>query len=79
MESDQKRIACGGFAYLFGELRFSSISLNGTDQTDGPTDGSRYLSEPEKILVTYCWDEYKKHGAQHVFPIPCSIDQLLLN
>lgn len=79
MDSDQKRIACGGFAYLLGQLKFSSMWLNGTDQADAPTDGSRYLSEPEKALVTYCWEEYKRHGTEHVFPIPFSIDELLLN
>ncbi|CAF4746656.1 unnamed protein product, partial [Rotaria socialis] len=56
IESDQKRIACGGFAYLFHELKFSSIWLNGTDQTDAESDGDRYLSDSEKILVAYCWE-----------------------
>ncbi|CAF3019247.1 unnamed protein product [Rotaria socialis] len=79
IESDQKRIACGGFAYLFHELKFSSIWLNGTDQTDAESDGDRYLSDSEKILVAYCWEEYKKHGAHHVFSVPFFIDELLLN
>ena len=78
IESDQNRIACGGFAYLFGELRFSSVWLNGTSQFAAETDGSRYLSDPEKILVNYCWEEYIKHGASHVFTIPFFIDQQLL-
>lgn len=78
IHSEQSRIACGGFAYLFGELRFSSIWLNGTDQLDAESDGSRYMSDPEKMLVTYCWDQYKKHGAYHVFSIPFFLDRLLL-
>ncbi|CAF3329285.1 unnamed protein product [Rotaria socialis] len=79
IESAQKRIACGGFAYLHQELQFSSISLNGRDQTGAESDGGRYLSDPEKVLVTYCWEEYKKYGAHHVFSIPAFIDELLLN
>ena len=79
IESDQNRIACGGFAYLFGELRFSSVSLNGTNQTDAESDESRYLSDSEMALLTYCWEEYKKHGPHHVFSIPIFIDRLLLN
>ena len=79
IESDQKRIACGGFSYLFGELRFSSVWLNGTNQTDAESDGSRYLSEPEQMLVTYCWEEYKTYGAHHVFFVPSFIDRLLSN
>ncbi|CAF4553118.1 unnamed protein product, partial [Rotaria socialis] len=39
IESAQKRIACGGFAYLHQELQFSSISLNGRDQTGAESDG----------------------------------------
>lgn len=79
IDPDQNRIACGGFAYLYGGLQFSSISLNGASQTTAESDGCRYLSDPEKVLVTYCWEEYKKHGAGRVFPIPNSIDEQLLN
>lgn len=77
-DSEHKRISCGGFAYLFGELRFSSVWLNGTDQLHGETDGDRYLSQPEKILVNYCWEEYKRNGVNRFFSIPDFIDEDIL-
>ena len=73
----RNRIACGGFAYVNGELKFSSIWLNQANQTGAETDGSKYLSATEKILVAYCFNEYREHGRNHQFSIPSSIDRLL--
>lgn len=78
IEPDAARIACGGFAYLMGDLRFSSISLNSTDQFGAESDGSKYLSDPEEVLVRYCWQQYKMYGPHQRFSIPISIDQLLM-
>ncbi|CAF4199068.1 unnamed protein product [Adineta steineri] len=48
---DQDRIACGGFAYFQGKLKFSSVWLNANDQIGAETDENEMLSEPEKDLV----------------------------
>ncbi|CAF3471433.1 unnamed protein product [Rotaria socialis] len=79
IEYDQDRIACGGFAYVNGELRFSSVWLNGRSQTGAESDGNKMLSDLEKVLVTHCFEEYKKHGGNHAFSVPSCIDRILSN
>lgn len=74
---DQDRIACGGFAYVNGQLKFSSIWLNSRDQSGVKSDGNKMLSDAEKTLVIYCFNEYKRHGKNHTFEIPSHIDQSL--
>ncbi len=79
IEYDQDRIACGGFAYVNGELKFSSIWLNGRNQTDAESDGDKMLSEPEKILAIFCFNEYIRHGRNHKFEVPSLVDRALSN
>lgn len=75
LDYDQSRITCGGFTYTDGELKFSSTWLNNKDQKGAKSDGNKFLSEPEKTLVTFCFDEYKKYGNHHIFEIPSSVDK----
>ena len=49
IENTENRVACGGFAYLLGGLRLTSIALNSMNQIGAESDGSRYLSDPERI------------------------------
>jgi hypothetical protein len=42
------------------------------------TDGEKNLSNLERVLVEYCFEEYKKNGTDHVFKIPNHIDRQLV-
>jgi hypothetical protein len=66
----KKRICCGGFGYRDGHLKFSSIWLNQTNQMGCDNDGSKYLSDAERVLIRYCFEQRKEHGERHVFEIP---------
>lgn len=74
---NQNRVACGGFGFVNGTLRFSSVWLNQNNQTGAESDGSKMLSVEERKLVEYCFNQYKAHGNNHVFSIPQSLDQYL--
>ena len=73
----KKKICCGGFAYQEGKLKFSSIWLNQTDQMGCDSDGSKYLSDAERVLVKYCFEQYKSNGVHHVFEISDHINDQL--
>lgn len=79
LDYDQSRITCGGFSYVNGELKFTSAWLNTKDQKDVKSDGNKMLSEAEKILVTFCFNEYKSQGSHHIFPISPFVDEQLSN
>jgi len=72
-------VACAGFAFHNGELKYSSIWLNKNDQTGGKTDGSKYLSAGETILAKYIFEEWKKKGVHVVLDIPSGIEKAILN
>jgi len=74
---DQDLVCCGGFSYVNGSLKFSSVWLNGRDQVGCSSDGSKYLSTPEQALVEYCFGQYRIHGKNSVFSIPDYIDSQL--
>ncbi|CAG8484593.1 14283_t:CDS:2 [Dentiscutata erythropus] len=76
---DQDIICCGGFSYHEKQLKFSSVWLNERNQKGWESDGSKYLSGPEQILVEYCFEEYKKFGSHHIFKIPNYIEKQLIN
>ncbi|CAG8510573.1 1646_t:CDS:1, partial [Racocetra fulgida] len=57
---NQDIVCCGGFSYHNKQLKFSSLWLNGRSQEGWESDGSKYLSRPEQILVEHCFEEYKK-------------------
>ncbi|CAG8486109.1 5285_t:CDS:2 [Scutellospora calospora] len=72
-------VCCGGFAYHDGKLKFSSIWLNQTSQKGCESDDSNELSGHEKMLVKYCFKQYKKFGTDHRFNLPYYIDTPLSN
>ncbi|CAF4666997.1 unnamed protein product [Rotaria socialis] len=78
IDYDQDRVACGGFSYVDGELKFSSVWLNARNQTGAESDGSKYLSDLEVDLVKFCFDQYKEYGASHMFELSWAIDENLL-
>ena len=78
-ESGQRRVCCGGFGYCDKKLKFSSAWLNGSDQIGCKSDRLKYLSDLERVLVKYCFEEYMKNGLHHIFEIPNHIDRHLLN
>lgn len=73
----KKRICCGGFSYCDGKLKFSSIWLNQTNQWGCNTDGEKYLSDVERLLIKYCFEQWKNNGIHHIFEIPNSLDSQL--
>lgn len=77
IEYNQKIVCCGGFSYHDRKLKHSSVWLNGVDQKGSRTDGSKYLSDSEKVLVEYCFEKYKELGINKVFELPERIDRLL--
>jgi len=83
-EIDKDRVCCGGFAYHKRKLKFSSIWLNqntqnGINGEDWETDDNKQLSKPEKVLVEYCFEQYKKKGKHSIFKIPDDIDRKILS
>lgn len=74
---DQDLVCCGGFSYVNGSLKFSSVWLNGRNQVGCSSDGSKYLSGPEQTLVEYCFEQYKSRGRNSTFSIPDYIDRQL--
>ncbi len=81
-EIEKDNVCCGGFSYHEGKLKFSSIWLNtktqkGINGEDWETDGKEELSEPEKVLVEYCFEQYKREGKHFIFKIPDYIDRQL--
>ena len=79
-EIEKQRVLCGGFAYHNGTLKFSSIWLNQNDQIGiggsmAQTDDSKYLTDPEQVIVKYCFDQYKSHGSNITFTIPAHIER----
>ncbi|KAJ6643867.1 hypothetical protein Bhyg_08832 [Pseudolycoriella hygida] len=76
-------VLCGGFSYHDSRLKFSSIWLNDASQInlDGEkecSDGSKYLSGDEHILIEYCWKQYTKRGPHEVFRISPEIENAFL-
>ncbi|UJR34797.1 hypothetical protein I4U23_027578 [Adineta vaga] len=43
------RIACGGFSYVDGKLKYNSIWLNASDQEGAESNGDKMLSDKEKM------------------------------
>ncbi|CAG8693525.1 hypothetical protein C2G38_2174731 [Gigaspora rosea] len=73
---NQDIICCGGFSYHEKTLKYSSVWLNERDQTGCKSDGTKYLSRREKVLVKYCFKKYKQNGINYAFPIPSYIDKM---
>jgi len=71
----------GGFAVRNGEVKFSSIWLNMTENTANAhkwySDGSQMLSEPEQALVSFVVSEWKQRGTNVVCDIPAQLDRKL--
>ncbi|CAF3760097.1 unnamed protein product [Rotaria socialis] len=72
---DQTRIACGGFFYIHGELKCNSTWLNTRNQQGARSDGRKTLSDDERALVTYCFDQYKRSGKHQIFEMSSALDQ----
>ena len=74
-EESLGRICAGGFSYCGEkkELRFKSVYLNEEKQMGCESDETEYLSNLEKSLVEYCFEQYKSNGPDHVFAIPSLI------
>lgn len=77
-DDGKKRVCCGGFGYRDKKLKFSSVWLNASDQLGCISDGEKYLSDFERVLVKYCFEQYMKKGLHHVFEIPEYTDKQLL-
>ena len=75
----QDVVCCGGFAWHNGELKFSSVWLNGRNQVGWESDGEKNLSPEEKMLVQYCFEKYKENGKHHIFEIPDYLDRYFSN
>ncbi|CAF1253092.1 unnamed protein product [Adineta steineri] len=73
IDYNQKRIACGGFAYVNGELKFSSIWLNRINQTGAESDGDKMLSEPEKDLISIFLSRIVQLNSSKQTPNRCSM------
>ncbi|CAF3569193.1 unnamed protein product, partial [Rotaria socialis] len=79
VQYDPTRISCGGFFYIHGELVYNCTWLNMRDQQGARSDGKKALSHPEKLLVDYCFNQYKEYGKHHVFQISSALDEALLS
>ena len=79
IDYNQGRIACGGFSYHKGELKFSSVWLNSNNQIGAESDGDKMLSILERSLVRYCFKQYKLYGKNHTFEAPFFIGASLLD
>ncbi|WNE40486.1 MAG: hypothetical protein GBAus27B_000553 [Mycoplasmataceae bacterium] len=77
IEYNQDIVCCGGFSYHNGQMKYSSVWLNGRDQKGCKSDGNKYLSNNEKVLVDYCFEIYKSHGPGKIFELPDKIDKIL--
>lgn len=73
----RQKICCGGFGYRDGQLKFSSWWLNSSHQIGCDSDGTKYLSDAERVLIKYCFERYKEKGVHHIFEIPSYIDNQL--
>jgi hypothetical protein len=40
-------------------------------------DGTKYLSDAERVLVKHCFEQYKLNGIHKIFEIPTDLDEQL--
>lgn len=77
MAYSNKRSCCAGFAVLKGESVYSSVYLNNqSGRVKGLTwssDGSKYMSQPEKELVAAAVSAWKSRGPGVVAKVPDSL------
>ena len=71
-------VCCGGFAFHDGKLKYSSWWLNSNDQTGGKSDGGKNLSEGEKAIVKYVFDQWKRKGVHVVLELPSWIEKSII-
>jgi len=79
LEFREGKFSCGGFAIHDGVLKYSSIWLN-TNACQGlcvlKSDNSKYLSEPEKLLVNYAVENWK--AGNFILKIPDDLHEKLM-
>ena len=80
-EDQPNRFCRAGFAYHEGKLKFHSWWLNsgvhGCCNADYPSNGDLDLSELEKKLVRFVFEQWKLKGKHSIFEIPESLDREL--
>lgn len=71
---------CGGFAVMKGQTKYSSIWLNQQSSSNTglrwESDGSKNLSNEEKVLVDLAVSEWKRSGGNRVVHIPDQVDTI---
>ena len=74
----ERKTCCGGFAVMQGKLKYSSIWLNKQSSNQykhkWASDGSKMLSDGERLLVDLAFDRWKSDGTGKVIDIPDSVD-----
>lgn len=79
----KENILCSGFAFHNNQLKYSSIWLNESQQLNlngeyNCSDGSKYLSNKEKILVDFIWKRYKEMGPNAIIDIPWGVERRII-
>lgn len=77
----EKKTCCGGFAVMQGKLKYSSIWLNMQSSNQyrhkWASDGSKMLSDGERLLVDLVFNRWKVNGTGKVIDIPDSVDSAM--
>lgn len=79
----RRTTCCGGFSIQHGVVKTSSIWLNGVDAKNERTgrpwisDGSKYLSPGERVLVKHAVEMWARYGKHTLVTIPPAIEQLV--